>query len=102
MNDDDGFSVAIHQSLTRPQLLMGCERELVLMLIVICGAICMTFKLLSFIFAFFLYSFGIYFLRKAAKTDPLMSRTFFGNVKHRGMYSFAATPFGKLTKWRYK
>jgi len=99
----DDISAPIHRSLIRPQLLLGGERELVLMLAVIAGIfILMLFSWWAFFTGLALWVVGIFFLVRAAKHDPVLSTTFIRHLAYRRFYPAAATPFASFRTWKYK
>ena len=107
---DDQFPrlVPIHKSLTRPQLIMGCERSLFLML-------CMVVSLLGWQGGFVVGNFRnvilsipIFFIGRAlllymAKIDPYMSEIFRRSVLYRAEYPARSTVGfvnkGKPKRW---
>lgn len=68
-------SVVLHESLTRPILFMGAERELVILIGVIAGIFFISlFKLWAAIVGISIWMFGIYALSKMASIDPQLPR----------------------------
>jgi len=89
--DESPRSVPIHRSLVRPQLIMGCERFLFLMLCMIVtllagpgGLMVGNFK--NLIAAFFVFLIGRSFLTYMAKIDPYMTDVFRRSVLYRAEY----------------
>jgi type IV secretory pathway TrbD component len=87
-----------HKSSFRPQLVLGCERIPVLLLLLICITVVVTgLNLVSFIVAAVLW-FCIYpLLRRAAKSDPQMLGVWWRYKSYRGFIPGLTSPFrGKL------
>ena len=88
--------IPIHRSLTRPQLLMGCERFLFLML---CMAVTllagpgglMTGNFINILIAGALFFGGRALLAHMAKADARMSDVFRRSVQYRTEYPAAGT-----------
>ena len=80
--------VEIHQSLTRPLLLAGGERELVLMNAIIIAALILGvgFHWLSFSLALLLATLGQYLLTKLAKHDPQLRLVYIRHIKYQAFY----------------
>ena len=94
--DESLRSVPIHRSLTRPQLIMGCERFLFLMLCMIVtliggpgGLMVGNFKNMFAAIPIFLV--GRALLVYMAKLDPHMSDVFRRSVLYRAEYSARST-----------
>ncbi len=85
--------IPIHSSLTRPLLLAGGERELVLMNAIIIAALILGvgFHWLSFSIAIGLATFGHWGLRALAKRDPQMRRIYVRHISYQGVYSARAS-----------
>ncbi len=94
------FSVPLHQSLLRPMLLLGAERELILALGVIAGVFIVSlFQLWAAIFGVVLWSVGAWALARAANFDPQLSKTFTRSLKYSKLYKGSATPFAAPRKF---
>jgi len=94
--DESPRSVPIHRSLVRPQLIMGCERFLFLMLCMIAtllagpgGLMVGNFK--NVIAAFIVFLIGRALLSYLAKLDPYMSHVFRRSVLYRAEYPACST-----------
>jgi len=93
MNDT---KTPIHESLNRPILLMGGERQLVLLLAIIAGIFIFSLaKLWAAIVGIALWTIGQWALSRAAAYDPLLSKTGSRSLKYRRYYPAQATPFAK-------
>lgn len=91
---EDDFSVTVHQSLNRPMLLLGGERNLVLMLAVLAGVF--IFSLMQLWATFVgvtLWLVGIWVLSRAGNYDPQLSKTGARSLRYKNFYPAASTPF---------
>jgi type IV secretory pathway TrbD component len=97
---DADFSVPLHQSLLRPMLLLGAERELILALGIMAGVFIVSlFQLWAAIFGLILWAVGAWVLTRAANFDPQLSKTFGRSLRYRKLYKSAATPFAAPQKF---
>lgn len=95
-NEPDPSSV-IHESLNRPILFMGGERQLVLMLMVIAGVFIISLaKVWAAAIGIILWIAGHWALVRAAKFDPQLSKTGPRSLRYRRHYPASATPFAKI------
>lgn len=86
----------IHRALSRPNLLMGADRELVL--VAGLAAIILVFVVLTWFSA--LLGTGIWIvvvalLRMIAKADPLMRKVYIRHIGYRPVYRATSTPWRK-------
>jgi type IV secretion system protein VirB3 len=84
----------IYQATVRPQLLLGCERVLVLTLAMVCALLmfsAQTFKAAAL--GVVLWFAGLYALRFMGKKDPDISTVYTRHVRYRRHYGPRATPF---------
>jgi len=89
-------AIKVHSALNRPNLLLGAERELTLMLGLICTI--MVFLALTWqtaLLGLFLWTVLISLLRMMAKADPMMSKIYFRHLRYRPFYPSHSTPFKK-------
>jgi len=90
----------IHQSLVRPQMVLGAERELALLAVMVAAFIgyCayLSFSLILFVLAIFIYMFSIGVLRRMFKADPLMFGNYRKHIKYKSLYKAHSTPFRTL------
>lgn len=92
---EEYYDETIHSSLVRPQLLLGCDRELLLCLL---GFSSMVFGLFGLLRGHFLFggsglvlTFAAYrMLGKMAKIDPYMRKVFLKSLNQRPWYLAAA------------
>lgn len=98
MNDT---KTPIHESLNRPILLMGGERQLVLLLAIIAGIFIFSLaKLWAAIVGVMLWMVGQWALARAAAYDPMLSKTGSRLLKYRRFYPAQASPFAKMREVR--
>lgn len=87
-------SIPLHRSLTRPMLMLGGEREFVLMLAVLAGIFIFSLaKLWAAIVGVALWFVGMFFLVRAGRYDPQLSKTGVKSLRYRRFYPAEATPF---------
>lgn len=88
--------VEIYAALNKPNLIFGCDRELILMSGVIAFALIFSgMTLITTIIGIFLLVFSGFFLRLMAKSDPLMRFIFIRQLKYKKFYLARSTPFVK-------
>ncbi|WP_104667852.1 conjugal transfer protein TrbD [Ensifer adhaerens] len=84
----------IHRALSRPSLLLGADRELVLvtgLATVILIFVVLTIYSALIGFTFWALTIGI--LRRMAKADPLMRKVYLRHVRYRRIYRPTSTPW---------
>lgn len=86
----------IHRALSRPTLLFGADRELVLLTGL--AAVILIFVVLTVVsaalgFAIWIVVVGL--LRMMAKADPLMRKVYLKHIKYRPYYRPTSTPWRK-------
>lgn len=84
----------IHRALSRPNLLMGADRELVL--ITGLASVILIFVVLTIYSALLgaaLWSAAVGLLRLMAKSDPLMRRVYIRHVSYRSTYKATSSPW---------
>ncbi|THK35155.1 conjugal transfer protein TrbD [Ensifer sp. MPMI2T] len=84
----------IHRALSRPNLLMGADRELVLLTGL--ASVILIFVVLTWyaaLFGFAVWLVTLAALRMMAKADPLMRRVYLRHVSYRAHYRPTATPW---------
>lgn len=80
--------IEIHQSLVRPVLIAGAERELAILIGMCSVLVWIAGKdFSSFILALAIWFFGIYAARQVAKTDGQMVKIFIRHIKYQEFYS---------------
>lgn len=84
----------IHRALSRPNLLMGADRELVL--VTGLASIILIFVVLTWISALFglaVWTVIVGLLRTMAKADPLMRRVYLRHITYRPHYRPTSSPW---------
>ena len=84
----------IHRALSRPNLLMGADRELVL--VTGLASIILIFVVLTWISALFglaVWTLIVGLLRMMAKADPLMRRVYLRHITYRPHYRPTSSPW---------
>jgi type IV secretory pathway TrbD component len=84
----------IHRALSRPNLLMGADRELVL--ITGLAAIILIFVVLtvySALFGIAVWIVVVAALRMMAKADPMMRRIYIRHISYKSTYRATSTPW---------
>ena len=92
MSDDSG--IPIHEALNRPILMMGGERNLVLMLAIIAGVFIFSLAhVWAAVAGITMWVIGQWGLSRAAAYDPQLSQTGIRAMKYKRHYPAQATPF---------
>jgi len=92
-------AIPIHQSLHRPELVLGGEREPVMLssllsiLTGITGAA--SFTVLPVVGAVLFYFGMVLILRRMAKADPMMTKVWLRHVKYRHYYAARPSAWSK-------
>lgn len=84
----------VHRALSRPNLLMGADRELVL--VTGLASVILIFVVLTWYAALFglaIWMLAVAALRTMAKADPLMRRVYLRHVSYRPHYRPTSTPW---------
>ncbi|MDR2779713.1 MAG: VirB3 family type IV secretion system protein [Synergistaceae bacterium] len=89
-------TIPIHRSLARPQLIMGCERVLFLMLCMVVTLLAgpggiMSKNLVNVFLGGAFFFIGRAVLSRMAKADPMMSGVFKRSVRYRPEYPASGT-----------
>jgi type IV secretion system protein VirB3 len=86
----------IHRALSRPNLLLGADRELVLMTGL--AAVILIFVVLtwfSVMLGLLVWSGIVGILRMMAKVDPMMRHVYLRHIRYRPHYRPTSTPWRK-------
>ncbi|MBN9581123.1 MAG: conjugal transfer protein TrbD [Afipia sp.] len=86
----------IHRALSRPNLLLGADRELVLMTGL--AAVILIFVVLtwfSVLLGLLVWSGIVGVLRMMAKLDPMMRHVYLRHIRYRSHYRPTSTPWRK-------
>ena len=87
----------IHRALSRPNLLLGADRELVLLTGL--AAIILIFVVLTWYAAIFgvaIWIFAVGALRMMAKIDPMMRKVYIRHVSYKPHYRATSTPWRRF------
>lgn len=94
MNQDDDISAPLHESLNRPMLMMGGERNLVLMLMVVSGVFIFSLHAVwAAVVGIALWMIGQFALTRAGRYDPQLSKTGARSLKQQRYYPASASPY---------
>jgi len=86
-------SIPLHRSLTRPMLMLGAEREFVIMLGVLAGIFIFSLaQIWAAIMGVALWLVGMFFLTRAGAYDPQLSKTGIRALRFKRFYPADATP----------
>lgn len=86
--------VPIHRALHRPSLLLGAERELVLLTGLIAFIlIVVALSVLSAVLGIALWLIGVAILRQMGKADPLLSRLYVRHLRYQAYYPAHTSAF---------
>lgn len=86
--------IPIYRALSRPELVMGCEREPILVAgLMAATLIFVASTLLSAVIGLVLWFICFALLRKMAKADPHMSKLYIRHIKYKSYYQPRTTPF---------
>jgi type IV secretion system protein VirB3 len=85
--DDQPVLTPMRASLNRPQLLMGADRELVLLTGLFCSLLAVSvMSLTAFLIAGLSFSSVVVVLARIGKADPLMRKVYVRHVRYRDFY----------------
>lgn len=87
----------VHRALSRPNLLMGADRELVLLTAL--AAVILIFVVLTWYAALFgiaIWLIAVGALRMMAKADPLMRRVYIRHISYKAFYRATSSPRRKF------
>lgn len=95
MSDESTLrTVPIHRALNRPNLVMGCDREMVMFIGLISAVLIIgVFEWKAALFGLCLWMFGLFLLRRMAKADPKMRHVYLRNKTYKDHYAPRPTPF---------
>ncbi|MDK4742621.1 conjugal transfer protein TrbD [Rhizobium sp. CNPSo 3464] len=87
----------VHRALSRPNLLIGADRELVLLTAL--AAIILIFVVLTWYAALFgiaIWLIAVATLRMMAKADPLMRRVYVRHISYKAFYRATSSPWRRF------
>lgn len=84
----------IHRALNRPDLMGGCERELLLLSgLITVTLVVVALNLIAAIAGVIIWILSVAGLRAMAKADPFMSKVYFRHIQYKAFYPAHSTPF---------
>ena len=90
----------IRRVLHRQNLLLGGERELVLMTLIVCGGLAVAgMNVPSFASAAIIWFGSIVLFRQMAKSDPQMTRVYMRHRRYSGYYPARSRPYRGEKGW---
>lgn len=97
--------VTIYQSANRPNLLLGCDRELVLLVILLCAALVFSVATVwAVAIGIATWVAAVALLSRMAKADPYLRHVYLRHVKYTGFYpakgSFRSEAMNLRKDWR--
>ena len=98
MNEQMLSTHTIHTSLNKPDLLLGCERKLLVLSGLLTALIVISFNPITAVIGMLFWLIAIASLRKMAKADPLMSKIYLRHIKYQSYYPPHATPFAQSAR----
>lgn len=99
MNPDEDISAPLHESLNRPLLILGGERNGVLLLMVVAGVFIFSLHALwAAGVGIGLWVLGQFALSRAGAYDTQLSRTGARSLRFQRFYAAAAAPFAPTRK----
>ncbi|GLS35259.1 conjugal transfer protein TrbD [Mesorhizobium tianshanense] len=87
----------VHRALSRPNLLMGADRELVLLTGL--ASVILIFVVLTWYAALFgvaIWLVAVAALRMMAKSDPMMRRVYLRHISYKAYYRATSTPWRRF------
>lgn len=95
MSDDANLQrVRIHRALSRPALLFGADRELVLVTgLASAILIFVILKMIAAILGILIWILVVGILRMMAKADPLMRSVYLRHIRYRAYYRPTSSPW---------
>jgi type IV secretion system protein TrbD len=85
---------AIHRALSRPNLIFGADRELVLLTgLVAAILIFVVITPYAAALGFMAWTLIVAALRRMAKSDPMMRQVYLRHIRYRPVYRPTSTPF---------
>ena len=90
----DEYAVPIHRALHRPNLILGGERELVLITAILCAGVAFSgLNVVAVVIGVGVWSIAIALLQWMAKADPYMSKVYLRHIRYRPYYPARPSPY---------
>lgn len=98
---ENRFEVPFHQSLNRPLLILGAEREPVLGFVTLVVALVFdTMTWWGLALGIVVWVCGSWGLARMAASDPQLTKLWKRSMRFRRLYQARATPFARLRQWK--
>lgn len=95
--------IPVYRALNRPKLILGCDRELLLMSgLIVATLIFVAATIPSAVAGIAMWFVVFALLRKMGKADPQMRDIYLQHIKYRAYYPARATPFAPPALWQRK
>ena len=99
--NDRPRTIPIHASLMRAILLMGAERELLLISAIVAAVLVLSLQQLLFtVVGVVFWCLSLAALQRAAKADPQFSRVYLRHTRYRAYYEAQSRPSARLSSIR--
>lgn len=99
-DNNELLKVPLHRSLNRPDLWLGCDREMIMVAGLMCSVLVFIgMSKFSFALAIALWCFCLFALRLMAKADPQMRNVFISYIRYAKYYPAKSTPFRKTGRF---
>ncbi len=86
--------IPLHKFSFRPNLVMGCDRELIMFSGLMAFSLAFTaMSLPAAIYGACLWIVSLFFLRLMAKADPKMRHVYLRHIRYKHYYPARSTPF---------
>ena len=94
--DKENLETPIHAALSRPVLVLGGERNLVLLLAMVAGVFILSIATIwSIVLGLTLWVLGQWALARAAEFDPQLSQVGIRHLRFKRFYPAQSTPFAR-------
>lgn len=95
--------IPIYRALSRSNLILGCDRELLLLSGLIAATlIFVAATVISALVGIIVWFVVFALLRKMGKADPQMRDIYRQHIRYRAYYAPRATPFARGARWERK
>jgi len=92
--------IPFHTALSRPDLLFGCERQLILVIGLVCLVlVVVVLTKLAVVLGILTWFGAVAALRAMAKADPVLSKVYLRHVRYRAYYPAHATLFAPPARY---
>jgi type IV secretory pathway TrbD component len=99
--NDRPRTIPVHASLMRPILMMGAERELLMISGIIAAVLVMSLERLLFtVVGVVFWCLSLAALQRAAKADPQFSRVYLRHARYRAFYAAQSRVTARISSVR--